>query len=63
LWIALPIRVSGMTSGSGTFSTYLKWNSRGQRNAVDTLEADHGAWMSARVDGKLPQRSRKHPEP
>ena len=40
-----------MTSGSGTFSTYRKWNARGQRNAVDTLEADHGAWMSARVEG------------
>ena len=37
LWIALPIRASGMTSGSLIFSTYLKWNSRGQRSAVETL--------------------------
>jgi len=31
----------------------LKWNKRGQRSPVDTLEADHGAWMSARVDGTV----------
>jgi hypothetical protein len=59
LWIALPIRASGMTSGSFTFSTYFQWNSRGQRSAVATFEADHGAWINARVDGTVAEGSRK----
>lgn len=57
--MALPIFASGITSGSATFSTYFQWNRRAQRSAVETFEADHGAWMSARVDGKPPQGSRK----
>ncbi len=51
---ALPMRASGITSRSGTRSTYLKWNSRGQRSPIATFEADHGAWISARVDGTAP---------
>jgi hypothetical protein len=38
---------------------YFQWNRRGQRSAVETLEADHGAWINARVDGTGLQRSRK----
>jgi len=38
---------------------YRKWNRRGQRSAVATFEADHGAWINARVDGTGPERSRK----